>query len=140
MYDAHADIQNQQGALFDEMGAFFAISNKEFNESIKEGVQYVQGFCGILVPKVNSKVFHERLNEIHKQAKERDLKENGMAVIMQREFASQECGYTWHYRDAKEALSHFNFSEADYIEQFEIFKQKENEREALEGAATGFKL
>ncbi|WP_444823022.1 DUF7659 family protein, partial [Vibrio parahaemolyticus] len=33
--------QQPQTALFDELGAFFAFSNKQFDEAKKKGIEYV---------------------------------------------------------------------------------------------------
>lgn len=38
-------------ALLKENGAFFAFSDKQFNEQKKEGVQYVNVFAGLVCPK-----------------------------------------------------------------------------------------
>ena len=111
-------IQNQQTKLFNDLGAFFAFSNKQFEEKQKEGVVYVSMDAGLICPKENVKQLVKRLSEIHKLGTKKDLKENGKRRIIERELFNHECLYTGDISDCIDALSGYGISDVEILDVF----------------------
>ncbi|HBB9944267.1 hypothetical protein JHS95_23485 [Vibrio parahaemolyticus] len=105
--------QQPQTALFDELGAFFAFSNKQFDEAKKEGIEYVSLGMGMIVPKNNAKKLVERLEEIQKEGIKQDIAENGKEAIIRRELFNHECFYTGDICDCVEKLDEYGYSYDD---------------------------
>jgi hypothetical protein len=98
-------IQSEQTKLFNELGVFFAFSNKQFEEQKADDVEYctVLG-AGDCVPKTKAKEFATRLSAIHKEGVEKELNEKGLDTIIEEELANHECFYTGELDGALEAL------------------------------------
>ncbi|WP_422938945.1 DUF7659 family protein, partial [Vibrio harveyi] len=63
-----SDYTNEkQTVLFDQLGAFFAFSNEQFNAAKKEGIKYVSLGFGMIVPESNASALVEKLDEIQKE-------------------------------------------------------------------------
>jgi DNA-binding transcriptional regulator YhcF (GntR family) len=105
--------QQPQTALFDELGAFFAFSNKQFDEAKKKGIEYVSLGMGMIVPKNNAKKLVERLEEIQKEGIKQDIAENGKEAIIRRELFNHECFYTGDICDCVEKLDEYGYSYDD---------------------------
>ncbi|MGD8232076.1 DUF7659 family protein [Vibrio sp. TRT 1302] len=113
-------IQQPQTALFDELGAFFAFSNKQFDEAKKKGVEYVSLGMGMIVPKNNAKKLVERLEEIQKEGIKQDIAENGKEAIIRRELSNHECFYTNDITDCVEKLEEYGYS---YDDVYQVYRQ-----------------
>ncbi|WP_394246006.1 hypothetical protein [Vibrio profundi] len=105
--------QQPQTALFDELGAFFAFSNKQFDAAKKKGVEYVSLGMGMIVPKNNAKKLIERLEEIQKEGIKQDIAENSKEAIIRRELFNHECFYTGNVCDCVEKLEEYGYSYDD---------------------------
>ncbi len=99
-------IQDKQTKLFNELGVFFAFSNKQFDEQKQDGVEYctVLG-SGDCVPKQNASEFAKRLAAIHSEGREKELAEKGIDKIIEEQLVNHECFYTGDITDAVEALA-----------------------------------
>jgi hypothetical protein len=102
----NAFIQKKQTELFNELGVFFAFSNKHFDEQKQDGVEY----CSVLrtgdwVPKQNASEFARRLAAVHREGREKELAEKGIDKIIEEELVNHECFYTGNITDAVEALA-----------------------------------
>ncbi|EGQ8101792.1 hypothetical protein MW374_004285 [Vibrio parahaemolyticus] len=106
-------IQQPQTALFDELGAFFAFSNKQFDQAKKKGIEYVSLGMGMIVPKNNAKQLVERLEVIQKEGIKQDIAENGKEAIIRRELFNHECFYTGDICDCVEKLEEYGYSYDD---------------------------
>lgn len=124
MKHLHDFTQQATTQLLDSMGAFFAFSNEQFEQNRKEGTKYTKGIAGCLVPVENANELARRYGEIYSEAIKQDIKENGMAAIMQREFANYECQICGNYDDAKDALQCYGFSDEDFQKQWQIYWQR----------------
>ncbi|EPZ5427361.1 DUF7659 family protein, partial [Vibrio parahaemolyticus] len=102
-----------QTALFDELGAFFAFSNKQFDQAKKKGIEYVSLGMGMIVPKNNAKQLVERLEVIQKEGIKQDIAENGKEAIIRRELFNHECFYTGDICDCVEKLEEYGYSYDD---------------------------
>ncbi|HAV1497624.1 DUF7659 family protein [Vibrio parahaemolyticus] len=105
--------QQPQTALFDELGAFFAFSNKQFDEAKKKGIEYVSLGMGMIIPKNNAKKLVERLEQIQKEGIKQDIAENGKEAIIRRELFNHECFYTGDICDCVEKLEEYGYSYDD---------------------------
>ncbi|EGQ8923949.1 hypothetical protein ACN930_002226 [Vibrio parahaemolyticus] len=118
--------QQPQTALFDELGAFFAFSNKQFDESKKKGVEYVSLGMGMIVPKNNARELVSRLDEIQKEGIKQDISENGKEAIIRRELFNHECFYTNDICDCVEKLEEYGYSYDDIYQIFQLIRRTED--------------
>ena len=125
-----------QTDLFNRTGAFFAFSDKQFNEQKKEGVKYAQLPSGLIVPKKHVQTVITELEMIFKRAMKQDLKENGKEAIIRRELNNHECVYTMSIEDALPGLLDYGFTEVEVQQVYvsiinpalQRFEQKSMER------------
>ncbi|GAB7225913.1 hypothetical protein VoSk93_51340 [Vibrio owensii] len=110
--------QQPQTALFDELGAFVAFSNEQFDAAKKKGIEYVSLGMGMIVPKNNAKKLIERLEEIQKEGIKQDIAENGKEAIIRRELFNHECFYTGDICDCVEKLEDYGYS---YDEIYQVY-------------------
>lgn len=118
--------QQAQSSLFDELGAFFAFSNKQFEEAKKKGVEYVSLGMGMIVPKNNAKNLVERLGQIHKEGIKQDIADNGKEAIIRRELFNHECFYTNDICDCVEKLEDYGYSYDDIYQVFNHIRKTED--------------
>lgn len=111
-------INDKQTAAFDELGAFFAFSEQQFNEAKKEGVEYCSMGAGLICPVGKSKQLFNRLNEICKEGIAQDIADNGIKAIIRRELFNHECFYTNDICDCVEKLEGYNVSYDDIYQEF----------------------
>jgi hypothetical protein len=83
-------LQEEQNALFDKYGVFFAFSNEQFKEQFKEGVKYCSLGTGIICPFENVTDFTIEHNSLVSLALQEDLAENGIEAIIEREYFNYE--------------------------------------------------
>lgn len=110
--------EQAQTDLFDELGAFFAFSDKQFNEAKKEGINYVSVGMGLIVPSQHANNLVERLAIIQEQGIAQDIAENGKEAIIRRELFNHECFYTNDICDCVEALKEYGYSYDDIYQVF----------------------
>jgi len=106
--------------LFDKHNAFFAFSNKQFDEQCIEGVEYVSTDLGLICPKENVKQLMEELEAIHTKGVAQDIEENGVINIIKRELANYETYYTGDISDCVDALKSYNISREQILEVYKI--------------------
>lgn len=99
--------------LLHELGAFFAFSDKQFNEQKKDGVEYVQSFAGIICPKENARKILDGLESITAKGIAQDIAENGKEGIIKRELSNHEAYYTGDITSTIDALSGYDFTPED---------------------------
>lgn len=110
----------------DDNEAFFAFSDKQFDEAKKEGTKYVSLGGGLLSPKENAEKLVKAINEAHKRGIARDVAENGNTNIIKRELYNHEAFYTGDITDTKEALKDYPFNEQEIIDVFNDERNKQN--------------
>ncbi|MEZ9004892.1 hypothetical protein AB6E26_19625 [Vibrio splendidus] len=111
-------VQDKQTLAFNEAGAFFAFSTKQFDEAKKEGVKYASLGMGLICPVDNAKQFMTRLDSIAQEGIAEDIEENGKKAIIRRELFNHECFYTNDICDCVESLEGYGIS---YDEVYEVF-------------------
>jgi len=116
--------QDKQSEVFNRYGAFFAFSNKQFDEKKKEGVDYVSlGESGLIAPKGAGNEIMEALEAIQEEAIKQDLKENTTKGVIHRELANYECQLTGNITDAVEALEPYGVTEKQVIAEWKEYYQ-----------------
>ena len=92
-------------------GAFFAFSDKQFNEAKTEGVKYASLFGGLICPVENAKKLLDDISTAHENGVKQDITENGIDNIIIRELANHEAYYTGDITSTVDALACYNVSE-----------------------------
>lgn len=111
-------MEEAQTKAFDKAGAFFAYSNKQYEEQKQPGIRYVSMGLGLICPKETSATLMDELAAIAKQGIKDDLAENGKEGVIKRELANHECFYTGDPSGAIEALEGYGISDEDIIAVF----------------------
>ena len=101
--------------IMSKHGAFFAFNNKQFDEQMKEGVNYTSMGSGLITPKGTEKDMIEGLHNNHMAAIALDIAENGQDAIIKRELYNHECFYTGDPSSCYDALDGYGFSDADIV-------------------------
>lgn len=103
-------IEAAQTKLFNDTGAFFAFSNKQFDEGKKEGVKYASLGAGLICPADKAQILVDGLESIHKSGIAQDIAENGIDKIIARELANYEAFYTYEIDDTVDALEDYGIT------------------------------
>ena len=109
--------------LLNKYNAFFAFSDKQFNEGKKEGVKYVSRSAGLFHEAGKTKEFDLEYSAMIKTAILRDLTEHGKNNVIERALSNYECYYTYEIDDAVEALKDYNITRKEIQEVFNKNKQ-----------------
>ena len=110
--------------ILNTYGAFFAFSNKQFEESKKEGVVYARLYGGLIAPKENVKIIMDSLKVVNSEGIKQDIKENGIKNIIHRELGNYECQISGDITDALDILSDYGVSKEEVMKEYKIFFQK----------------
>lgn len=107
-------INDSQTAVIDKAGAFFAFSDKQYEEQKspdKDKLDYTHLFGGLICPKDTAKQLLIDLAEVHKVGIEQDIAENGIEGIIKRELNNYEAYYTRDITSTVEALEPYGITE-----------------------------
>jgi len=110
--------QDKIRTVFKDMGAFFAFSNRQFNEARQEGIEYVALDAGLVVPKGNEQETLARLEQINKEAVSAFLKDHDKESIILDSLRNYECFYTGDISDCVDEMKDFNITEQEVMEVF----------------------
>lgn len=91
-------------------GAFWAFGDKQFNEQRKPNVGYISMGAGLVCPKKNARQLAEDIRNAVKQGAKKDIEENGIPAIIERELANHEAYYTGDITDTVRALSSYEIT------------------------------
>jgi len=120
-------IEEAQTKAFEKAGAFFAFSDKQFEEQKKEGVKYSHIGAGLICPKENCKSLVKALGVIHKAGMEQDLKENTKEGVIKRELANHEAYYTGSIESTFDALEPYGITAEEILTVFRKERQLQND-------------
>jgi hypothetical protein len=115
-------VEDKQTEAFTKYGAFFAFSNKQFDEQKKEGIKYVSIPGGLICPKENALALIRELNTIQDQGIKEDIEENGKEGIIKRELDNHEAYYTGDIEGTVDALTAYKNITLEDIQK--VFKGK----------------
>jgi len=121
----HEFTDKRTTELLESNGAFFAFSNRQFDEAKKEGVTYVNMGMGLIAPKENADAVFKGLEKIHKEARESVLAKYDKEEIIRYELANHEAYYTGSIDDAYGALEHYGFTREEVLAVYRVECRKE---------------
>ena len=98
-------IEEGQTKAITKAGAFFAFSDKQFDEASKAGIKYVNLFAGLVCPKDTAKQLLVELEEVNEAGIKQDIAENGTEGVVKRELENHEAYYTGDISSTVDALS-----------------------------------
>ena len=105
----HFNKESKQTEIYNKYGAFFAFNDKQFYEKSVEGVEYVNGVYGIIVPKENHDNLYNELKNLFDQKIKYELENNSIKDII------------WYELDNHEAQMSGDISSTfDAVEQYGI--------------------
>ena len=103
-------IEEETGALYKKLGAFYAFNPDQFNKEKDKNLEYVNMGHGLLCPEKNVKEFVEKLEVAIDTAVRNDYSDNGASNIISRNYFNYE--------------THISGDQDDLIESLEIYKKK----------------
>ena len=107
--------------LLNRTGAFFAFSNKQFNEKAQKDINYVNMSAGLVCPKDNAKELDNGLSDLGTLGIELDLAENSKKDIIWRELANYETQISRDPQDAVDVLKKYNISEEEVKKEYSAY-------------------
>lgn len=114
-------IETAQSACFKKYGVFFAFSNDQFENQMKEDVQYTRMGMGMFCPKDNVTDFMLDHVAIVDAGMAQDVKDNTIEGVIKRELNNYEAYYTGDPTEAFEALKAYGVTEEQVTK---VFKNK----------------
>lgn len=121
-------MNEKQTIALEKAGAFFAFSQKQFDEQKKPNTVYVNGPAGMIVPKDTVHVLLDELDTIYKESIAQDIAENGLRDIIIRELNNHEAYYTGDIESTVEALADYPVT-VDDIQK--VYRNKNHEIEQI---------
>ena len=116
-------IEEAQTVAFRNAGAFFAFSQRQFNEQKKTDTKYVNLGGGLICEKGREDQLCETLDKIAEDGIKQDVKENGKDAIIRRELFNHECQITMSPEECTRALKDYPITEAEIFKAFPAFMQ-----------------
>ena len=107
--------QDLQTKAFNEFGAFFAFSQKQFDEKASPNVKYVDLGAGLITPKEKYKLLIKRLEDVQKEGIRQDKSDHSQTFIIKRELANHEYQITLDLTDTIDALKGYDFDKKSVI-------------------------
>lgn len=101
--ELNKQVQDRLTIIFDDLGVFFAFSDKQFKEGAKDEKNIVSIGMGGFIPKKNVPEYIRRAGELEQWRKSEMQKQKAEQVI-EYELANHEAYYTGDITDTFEAL------------------------------------
>ena len=124
--------------LLKDTGAFFAFSNKQFDEQKQEGVTYCRLNSGTICPKANAQKLVEGMKSVFEAGIKRDLAENGKKGIIHRELGNHEYCITLDITDTSGALSGYGITDdeiqaecGEYLDAYYKWEEEQERKEVV---------
>lgn len=108
--------------LIEEVGAFFAFSQKQYSEQAKPNTKYVS-VMGTIVPEDKARYFYEAMEAIHEASIQEDIEENGIKAIIHRELADHECQLSGDSSIVEDALEPYGITAEQVAAEWAEFYQ-----------------
>jgi len=108
-----------------EAGAFFAFSQKQFEEKKIAGVSYTDMGAGLIARTDSAQGLRQKLADIHEAGIKADLEENGVVGVVKRELYNHEAFYTWDISSTVDALEGYDIPRETIKSIFEAQAKKE---------------
>lgn len=114
-------MEKHQSKVFKKYFAFFAYSNKQFEEGKNINFKYVSLGSGLYAPKEFAIKIIEKLDSIYKNAIEKRKATTSKKDIIWYELANYETQLTGDLTDAMEALEGYGYSEEEIKEEYKKY-------------------
>lgn len=108
------NTDNQLSEIFKKYDAFYAFSNKQFDEQKKAGVKYAGCGSGLICPVEHVDTLYDAISKAINGKIEWELANNTKKEIIWYELANHECQISGEYIDVIELLSDYGIT-ADEI-------------------------
>lgn len=99
-----------QTKLFNDCGAFFAFSTKQYEEAKQDGVKYVSCGSGLICEKQHVMKLANGLDSIQQSGMAMDMEENGREAIINRELGNHEAQITGDISDTVDCLEPYGIT------------------------------
>jgi len=116
--------EKKTSEVLNRYGAFFAFSDKQFNENKKENIKYFRLYGGLIAPSENAKKIMSELKKVTDEGIKQDIKENGIKNIIHRELANYECQIVGDITDAYDILKDYGITKEQVLKEYKIFYEK----------------
>lgn len=113
MITTNKELNAEFTRIWDTYGAFFAFTQKQFNEKMKEGVQYVSPFSGLICPSQSVEKMQEEMDAAVNEFQAYELETHGKKKLIWRELANHECQISMDYREAFDTLECYGITEEE---------------------------
>lgn len=90
---------NQLSSIYDELGIFYAFSTDQFNKRKVDGVTYLRGASGMLIPKENTEQYTSKMKEHFSNVKKDFQNTIDVNDYIKYELANHEAYYTGDWID-----------------------------------------
>jgi len=118
-----SELDNRMSEIFDKHGAFFAFSNKQFEERANKNLKYTSCGAGLICPVDNKRVLQSEIDIAIKEHTKKDLDANGKKKIIWRELANYECQISYDISDAVSALDSYGITEKEIQKEWPDYLQ-----------------
>ena len=105
------NTDSAQSQVFDKNGAFFAFSNKQFDEAKKEDIKYMSLGGGLIVPEINAETLVKELDSICNKKIKFELANNSIKDLIWYELANHECQISCDYGSVVSLLAPYGITE-----------------------------
>lgn len=109
----HYEYEAQAKEILERNNAFYAFSNKQFDEQKKEGINYISLGYGLIVDETKAESYIEEIAELAKKKTEWELANNTREEIIWYELANHECQITGSYQEVVALLEHYGITEEE---------------------------
>lgn len=123
MINTQQELNKELSKIWDQYGAFFAFSSKQFKENMKEGIEYKNTGAGLICPVDNVQPMESAMESAINEFQANDLKNTGREKLIWRELANYESQITMDPRNAIEALESYGITEKEVMKQWPAYMQ-----------------
>lgn len=95
----HYNVDDELTKIFNQYGAFYAFSDKQFNGAKKEGVTYSSMGVGLICPKENTRLLYDAIEIAVNGAIAWELANNTKKEIIWYQLSNHECQISCDYTD-----------------------------------------
>ena len=119
----HFNTESLQTKAFNDNGAFFAFSDKQYEEEAKLGVKYVSMGCGMIVPKENAPLLFSALESINSQKIEWELANNTKKEIIWYQMANHEVQLNGDYSEVISLMKEYDINDEEVKKEYSGYFQ-----------------
>ena len=112
---------NNMSMDFEQFGAFFAFSNKQYEEKAELDITYVQLVHGLICPKENADACLDYMQNYSENRIKKDKEKHTTKEIMWREFANYECQIVMSVEDALPTLLEYGYTKDEIDKEYSAY-------------------